>query len=329
MNCNPIPVLQKVKNATKGAKKVLKSVISPLQKLAFWLKGSHLSPRNGCGSWKRKRETPMTQEERNIHFRRQKNTESKRKERKRKILKKEQKGGHKRNSQQRGMVKMIAEQEAKEEIKERKGIDYGMDMASKYRIDKESFKREVSGKFVRWSIEIPVHESLPCSLEGNVLAMGGRYVMRVDKNYGDKNAPNKFENWVYIKKSNLKGDGTGAGLFADRGFVKNQVVGIYTGCGFEACDKDDVKHSLHPYRLLNSNSNNAGIDALGGIGSGNPVGMGMHFMNDPNFYGMMESSNPNADRKTNCAFVSGGKVIAMRRIYRDDELLVSYNIHHG
>jgi hypothetical protein len=47
------------------------------------------------------------------------------------------------------------------------------------------------------------------------------------------------------------------------------------------------------------------------------------------FYGMMGSSNPNADRKTNCAFVSGGKVIATRRIYKDDELLVSYNIHHG
>lgn len=118
--------------------------------------------------------------------------------------------------------------------------------------------------------------------------------------------------WATVKPSTIQG--ANYGLFADRRFEAGDTVGVYMGGPSPPLtDCQTLHHSDHPYLM-------SGVaDALGGVDSNQPAMLGMHFINDPCFCNTV----PNA--KHNVAANSDGRIVALRRIQRNQEFFISYN----
>jgi len=132
----------------------------------------------------------------------------------------------------------------------------------------------------------------------------------VEFHYSVRTTPvHSWMKWVTVKRSLLikEGDDDGKlmGLFADRRFKKEDIIGVYLG-------KFRKEMEIHAYQLGN-------IDAVKGLG-GKPY-MGMHFMNDPNIDTEMKTKiniSPNALGWNN------GEVKATTPIIEGEEFLLDY-----
>jgi hypothetical protein len=78
-----------------------------------------------------------------------------------------------------------------------------------------------------------------------------------------------------------------------------------------------VTHEERPYLLANV------ADARGGVDSGENGNLGLHLMNDPSFEPSADFEE--SDSRPNIRIDTDGRAFALRRIYRGEELFVTYN----
>ena len=99
------------------------------------------------------------------------------------------------------------------------------------------------------------------------------------------------------------------GLFADRPFEKEEIIGVYLG-KFEK--ETEIHEGNYAYQIGN-------IDAVKGLG-GKPY-MGMYFMNDPNISTEMETE---INISPNALGWFTGEVTATTPIIKGEEFLLDY-----
>lgn len=223
--------------------------------------------------------------------------------------------------------------------KEQFGLKYGFAMASKYFTVPDK-QKELENEFYRWKLELPAatddrNGRVMLTQAGTSITLsGGKYVMYLNRNYGTEK-PASLVRWISVDLSELSAPKSGSpipghGAFAERQFVRGDIVGVYVGIEVQLMYEDySTMHSSRPYCMaphgLIPGVNGTGVDAQGGVGSRYPIGMGMHIMNDPHFYSVPRESNPNKKCSANVEFTTDGVCVATRKIEKGAELLVHYN----
>ena len=136
--------------------------------------------------------------------------------------------------------------------------------------------------------------------------------------------------WFVVKKSNL--ENAGLGLFADRKFLKNELMGLYMG---QFLSKTDVNTGKVSQYSIKSASLDKFVDAKRGfisLDSTPYYGMGVHMINDPLYRDPNSSEEPTSKEKA-----QNGKLInsflnpelllyANRVINPGEEIYCSYNL---
>ena len=122
--------------------------------------------------------------------------------------------------------------------------------------------------------------------------------------------------YVSTQESNI--NDAGIGLFAEKTFRKEEIIGVYFG-DYVA---DIENGSKSGYQFLHMD-----VPIL-------PDGaqeryFGCHFVNDPTFNGVSKKKNPNSKRnkkmKINAYLGNDYKLIASKEIKKGDEIFISYN----
>lgn len=115
--------------------------------------------------------------------------------------------------------------------------------------------------------------------------------------------------WCYIDNSTI--EGAGNGLFAARSFAQGDLIGYYWGKPAK-----NNKSEFSRYQFLE-------VDAIGGLD--NPLGLGLHFTNDPAFGVVNEDQRKLLFCKVNISFGRNYDAYALRAISPGEEILVDYN----
>lgn len=139
------------------------------------------------------------------------------------------------------------------------------------------------------------------------------YYLELNKKYGTGEPP-LFVRRATVKKSKVYNGGYC--LCSNVRHEAGSIIGVYMGKKPPSKRVSDRKsHKERPYLL-------SGIaDAEGGIGSGKPALLGMHFINDPNFNGVEEGCKP---KPVNVVVYSDGLMVARCRINVGQEFSFSY-----
>jgi hypothetical protein len=212
-----------------------------------------------------------------------------------------------------GSISRKANTEAKETgRKVRRGADRfeaGFEACVKARIDPEKQKKLYKA-FYEWHTVIKSSDIILVSGEKRIDVFDAEFELRINEKYPLHS--NHFIPWVYLKRSGV--DGAGFGLFAARRFEAGDTVGVYMGLPPpQASEPSKTKHHNKPYLL-------SGVaDAVGGITESPPL-FGMHFINDPSF-----GEVRNAKARANVEAYSNGRVVALTRVYKDDEFFMIYD----
>jgi hypothetical protein len=138
--------------------------------------------------------------------------------------------------------------------------------------------------------------------------------------------------WFVVKSSTL--ENAGLGLFANRKFAKNEVIGLYTGKFLSDQEIAQKKISIYAIR---SGELKQYIDPKNGIGckQGLPYyGMALHMINDPLFFEPDVLPKPtsktlqNMKKKINSTIFGNMLLHANRDISINEEIFMHYNIHN-
>jgi len=196
---------------------------------------------------------------------------------------------------------------------------------------------EVDGGFYEWryvddrsdNVSVLRPKEKKCTVLSNYatfMAGEGRFELHLNEAFNTGRRPSWVRH-VEVKMSSLIGDNVGVGVFAAKPFEIDETVGIYMGT--KRNEPNTLTHEENKYvltRMGDRSTDTFGIDGKGGIGSGFPVFMAMHLMNDPHHYTIPWNRNPNRSVRYNCRFKANGSVVAIRRIEIGEELFVDYAI---
>jgi hypothetical protein len=205
-------------------------------------------------------------------------------------------------------------------ITRRNNVDAGFDDCVKARVNPKE-QHKLYGNFFMWEKVYPMPNgiaSVPALSDSGDDVDFSRLLFRlkINQRYG-LSAKKSWLPWVCIKRSDMAaGDQRPYGLFADRYFRKGDVVGVYMGEPVEA----GQQKSRSLYCM-------AGVaDAKGGMNSGRPALLGMHFINDPAFQsGKRKATIPKRKLVPNVVCNTDGVLTASHNIDPGREILLDYN----
>lgn len=207
------------------------------------------------------------------------------------------------------------------------GTGFGFQVAARHSTNWSKFGEHVEGKFTKW--EMSCNPST--NKQGNVVLPEvanvncPKYIMYLNRNFNHPTRDSNFIPWVSIRRSSLvdsEGCPVGNGLFAERVFAKGDTIGVFTG---EIVQLTKETTHIQKRYCMQFHGGKSGVDAKGGVGSGHPIGMAMHMINDPHYQLISHDSNPNRHLSANVEFQSGGLCVATRRVPSGKELLVHYS----
>ena len=149
-----------------------------------------------------------------------------------------------------------------------------------------------------------------------------RFSLKLNRKYGKSIAPCWID-WVYVERSPLAThDDRPYGLFAERTFRSGEIIGVYMG---GEIDPKAVKSKKNTSYILDGVA-----DAGGGIDSGRPALLGMHFLNNPYYDGYGGGTRQISPKvKPNVIVDSVGVVTALHYIPKGQELLLDYKDKDG
>lgn len=175
---------------------------------------------------------------------------------------------------------------------------------------------EEDGQFFRW-LEL-VSPDKPSGLtvlgvesnkSGNKSKKMRKYMLELNRKYGSGEDPD-YQPWALVKESDLPD--AGYGMFSLKRLEPGDAFGVYMGRKTTP-EEEALTHAERPY-LMKGVAN-----AEGGIGSGKPILLGMHLINDPQMKG-----KPKSGKKVNLRVHTDGLLVACRRINVGDEVYFSY-----
>lgn len=210
------------------------------------------------------------------------------------------------------------------------GVDAAFDIACKYFTDRRKQRELLDGDFTQWKVvsDAPRSHIGGSFILGDTVPHGENvtYVMYVNRNFRHPTRKPKMVPWLTVRPSSLKetpGAPVGFRVFAEKQFEKGDTVGVYMGRRKQVTSAMNLE--THAY-CLSLHGDKNGVDAQGGVGSGYPIGMAMHIMNDPHFALVDPESNPNKKMSANVEFQTHGRCVATRRIMKGAEMLVHYSV---
>lgn len=209
------------------------------------------------------------------------------------------------------------------------GLEAAFDIACQYSTNRRKQREVLDGAFTIWKVvtDAPKSHIGGSYVLGNTVPLGESvtYAMYINRNFRHPTRKPKMVPWLTVRPSSLEGSPgapVGFGVFADKQFEKGDTVGVYMGKRVKVTHAMDLE--THPY-CLSLHGKQYGVDAQGGVGSGFPIGMAMHIMNDPHFTMIDSETNPNKKMSANVEFQTHGRCVATRRILKGAEMLVHYS----
>ena len=194
------------------------------------------------------------------------------------------------------------------------GLLNGFEACVEARVDCRK-QGELTNSFIRWTEKVTSVDKNGCVITGagGIGESNREYDLYLNKNYGS-DLPPAYVLRATVKKSQLKD--AGYGMFSNVRLERNDIVGVYMGTSPPGTSvATGTTHRERPYLLQGV------ADGNGGIGSGYPLHLGMHLVNDPN---LLKSSDEKLS-PVNVETFTDGLMVARRRIDVGDEIFFSYN----
>lgn len=211
-------------------------------------------------------------------------------------------------------AKKAAKRESlKEKRNTRLNVAPGFDACVASRTNRKEQARLV-GRFFRWQKIYTVGDTLTDSTDDED-SSHMHFALQLNVRYAKKADP-LWIDWLIVKQSTLDMDEERPyGLFADRLFHPGDTIGVYMGA---RTNNSSTKKGKHHYVM-------EGVaDAKGGVNSGQPALLGMHFINDPNYYVTSDNIEAMNMASYNAQVSSDGVVTARHAIPRGREIFVDY-----
>jgi len=180
--------------------------------------------------------------------------------------------------------------------------------------------------FSRFHIEDGVEKTMGRDHSTRIHDFWYMYINPTSRDSGLKDTGSKDTkmDWFFIRESGI--GCSGLGVFANREFMKYEILGLYIGVFI---DKEKIQgKSSSPYAV---EAPFGIIDAKRGFNSGDIgayYGMGLHMVNDPNWTMNDEVRGP-SNREYNAMLSSAMLVYATKTIFVGEEIFFPYKIKNA
>ena len=196
-----------------------------------------------------------------------------------------------------------------------KKLSYGFDQCIEARTCVEK-QQALDGSFFKWNGTVNLSDKNPNGTQLRTDVNLSEFELELNTAFSPSVIPEEYMwiPWLTVKPSTLAG--TGYGLFANHRFESNDTIGVdmrISSIPIKLSRRS--KHKDKPYAVPNAIENHGGVD------SGARVNLGMHFIQAPDVSNCSDddSVRPNVHVNTD------GRVVALKRIYKHEELFINCN----
>jgi hypothetical protein len=196
-----------------------------------------------------------------------------------------------------------------------KKLSYGFDQCIEARTCVEK-QQALDGSFFKWNGTVNLSDKNPNGTQLRTDVNLSEFELELNTAFSPSVIPEEYMwiPWLTVKPSTLAG--TGYGLFANHRFESNDTIGVdmrISSIPIKLSHRS--KHKDKSYAMPNA------IENRGGVNSGARVNLGMHFIQAPDVSNCSDDDSVRPNVRVN----TDGRVVALKRIYKHEELFINCN----